>query len=135
MRKLELACLVTGDGLLCPFHMLLSLVELSELSDWHNTEQMTWSGIGRVDQADLDGVTLIGRQLQVADGKAFTRSQADVHFMPVGALLNLDRAAKCREGLLTGHHGVTHHQLMGTVAGEVEGHVKPDAVGADVIEG
>ena len=114
--------------------MLLTAMQLSQLRRWNNTEQMAWGGISWVDETDLHRLILISTEIQVRQRQTFARTQPNMDLFEGTLLFDSDRTTKGSEWFFARHHRMTQHQLMSSLTLEVKGDVKPDSIGADVVQ-
>ena len=115
--------------------LLLPLMQHRQLLDRDNTQQMTWRCIGGVHQTDFDGGGSPWCQAKIRQGQAFASAQPHVDLFDLSTLLNSDRASKRCERLFPRDNRVAHHQLMGSLAFQIQGDVVTDSVGSDVVQG
>ena len=92
-----------------------------QLLDRDNTQQMTWRCIGGVNQADIDRVGSSWCQAKVSKRQDFASAKSHVYLIDHIALLNSDRASKRCEGLFPRDNRVAQHQLVGSLAFQIQG--------------
>ena len=132
----HVALFLLGGQLVLGFLLLLlPLMKHRQLLDGDNTQQMTWRCIGGVHQADFDRVGSPWCHAKVRQGQAFASAQPNVDFLHHIAVLNSDRASKRCERLFPRDNRVAHHQLMDSLAFQIQGDVVTDSVGSDVVQG